>query len=125
MGRRFPPAELPLERAIRSGEAIRAEEIVIHLPDGEPVSTLINTTPIYSEAGEIVSVVATIQDITPLEEVERLRAEFLGMVSHELRTPLASIKGSARNRARHLIAAGSGRDAAVLPHYRRTGRPYA
>ena len=94
-GQEIPPVELPLERAIRSGETVRAEEIVIYLPDGEPVSTLINATPIYSEAGEIVSVVATIQDITPLEELERLRAEFLGMVSHELRTPLASIKGSA------------------------------
>ena len=94
-GQEIPLDDLPLERAIRSGETIRAEEIVIHLPDGEPVSTLINTTPIYADAGEIVSVVATIQDITPLEELERLRAEFLGMVSHELRTPLASIKGSA------------------------------
>ena len=37
----------------------------------------------------------TLQDLTPLEEQERLRAEFLGMVSHELRTPLASIRGSA------------------------------
>ena len=94
-GQEIPHAELPLERAIRSGEMVRAEEIVIHLSDGEPVSTLINTTPIYSETGGIVSVVATIQDITPLEELERLRAEFLGMVSHELRTPLASIKGTA------------------------------
>ena len=34
------------------------------------------------------------QDMTPLEDLERLRAEFLGMVSHELRTPLAAIKGS-------------------------------
>ena len=94
-GQEIPRAELPLERAIRSGETIRAEEFVIHLPDGETVSTLINTTPIYAEDGKIVSVVATIQDITPLEEVERLRAEFLGMVSHELRTPLTGIKGSA------------------------------
>ena len=30
-----------------------------------------------------------------LEELDRLRAEFLGMVSHELRAPLTSIKGSA------------------------------
>ena len=41
------------------------------------------------------SVVVTMQDMTPLEEMERLRAEFLGMVSHELRVPLTSIKGSA------------------------------
>ena len=34
------------------------------------------------------------QDMTPMEELERLRAEFLGMVSHELRTPLAAVKGS-------------------------------
>ena len=35
------------------------------------------------------------QDLAPLEELDRLRAEFLGMVSHELRIPLTSIKGSA------------------------------
>ena len=33
--------------------------------------------------------------MTALEELDRLRAEFLGMVSHELRAPLTSIKGSA------------------------------
>ena len=33
--------------------------------------------------------------MTPLEEVERLRSEFLGMVTHELKTPLTAIKGSA------------------------------
>ena len=39
--------------------------------------------------------VVTMQDMTPMEDLERLRAEFLGMVSHELRAPLTSIKGSA------------------------------
>ena len=56
---------------------------------------LINTTPIYSEDGRIESAVAVIQDMTPIEELERTRNEFLGMVSHELRAPLAAIKGSA------------------------------
>ena len=37
----------------------------------------------------------TLQDLAPLEELERLRAEFLGLVSHELRAPLTSIMGSA------------------------------
>ena len=94
-GQEIPRPELPLERSIGSGETVQAEEVVIHLPNGERVSTLINMTPIYSEDGEIESVVATIQDITPLEELARLRAEFLGVVSHELRGPLTSIKGSA------------------------------
>ncbi|MCY3912129.1 MAG: response regulator [Chloroflexi bacterium] len=93
-GREIPRAEMPVERAL-SGETVRAEEMVIHRPDGETVTALVNATPIRSEDGEIVSVVSTVQDITPLEELERLRAEFLGMVSHELRTPLTSIKGSA------------------------------
>ena len=63
------------------------------LPDGRTVTTLVNATPIYSDEGSIVSAVAVIQDMTPLEEVERLRNEFLAMVSHELRTPLTTIKG--------------------------------
>ena len=93
-GREIPLAEMPTERALKSGETVRAEEIIIQLPDGQEVTTVINATPIFSEAGAVVSVVATVQDMTPLEELERLRAEFLGMVSHELRTPLTIIKGS-------------------------------
>ncbi len=94
-GREIPLAELPTERALKSGETVRAEEIIIQLPDGRTVTTVINASPIFSEAGAVVSVIATVQDMTPLEELERLRAEFLGMVSHELRTPLTTIKGSA------------------------------
>ena len=37
----------------------------------------------------------TIQDLAPLDEIERMRTEFLGLVSHELRAPLIAIKGSA------------------------------
>ena len=94
-GREIPLAELPTQRALKSGETVRAEEIIIQLPDGQAVTTVINATPIFSEEGAIVSVVATVQDMTPLEDLQRLRAEFLGMVSHELRTPLTTIKGSA------------------------------
>ena len=94
-GREIPLAEMPTERALKSGETVRAEEIIIQLPDGQTVTTVINATPIFSREGAVVSVVATVQDMTPLEDLERLRAEFLGMVSHELRTPLTTIKGSA------------------------------
>ena len=91
----LPTIEAPFERAAGTGETVHAEELVIGLPSGDQVTTLINATPIRSEDEQLVAVVATIQDITPLEELERLRTDFLGMVSHELRTPLTSIKGSA------------------------------
>ena len=94
-GREISLEEFPLAQALSTGETVRAEEIVLQAPDGRSVTTLVNATPIRSEEGEVVSVVVTLQDMTPLEEMERLRAEFLGMVSHELRTPLTSIKGSA------------------------------
>ena len=93
-GQIIPRDDLPLERVLRDGEQVRAEEIVFALPGDSAVTTLVNGTPIRNDSGEVVSAVITLQDITPLEELERMRAEFLGMVSHELRSPLATIKGS-------------------------------
>ena len=93
-GRDVSLEEFPLALALGTGETVRAEEIVLQAPGGQSVTTLINATPIFSEEGEVESVVVTLQDMTPMEELERLRAEFLGMVSHELRTPLAAVKGS-------------------------------
>ena len=93
-GREVSLEEFPLALALSTGETVRAEEIVLQAPDGRSVTTLINATPIFLEEGEVESVVVTMQDMTPMEELERLRAEFLGMVSHELRTPLAAVKGS-------------------------------
>ena len=86
--------ELPLAELFRSGETVRAEEIMLRVPGGRSVRILLNATPIHSEEGEPASFVVTLQDLTPLQEQERLRAEFLAMVSHELRTPLAAVKGS-------------------------------
>ena len=94
-GRELVLGELPLPEVLGSAETLRAEEVVISVPDGRRVTTLVNTTPIRSDGGEVVSVIVTLQDLAPLQELERLRADFLGMVSHELRTPLAAVKGSA------------------------------
>ncbi len=94
-GREISLQEFPLAQALSSATTVRAEEIVLQSPDGRRVTTLVNATPIRSEDGAVESMVVTLQDLAPLEELERLRAEFLGMVSHELRVPLTSIKGSA------------------------------
>ena len=93
-GREIALDQLPLAGALSGGETVRAEEIALSVPDGRSVTTLVNATPIHAEDGAVASVVVTMQDLAPLEELERQRAEFLGMVSHELRVPLTSIKGS-------------------------------
>ena len=79
---------------LKSAETMRAAEVELSVPDGRSNRMLINVTPIRFGDGAVESVVVTVQDLAPLEALERLRAEFLAMVSHELRVPLTSIKGS-------------------------------
>ena len=94
-GREIALAEFPLaQQWLNSFEIVRSEEIALSVPDGRKVKMLINATPIRAEDGKVESVVVTMQDLAGLEELERMRAQFLGMVSHELRTPLIAIKGS-------------------------------
>ena len=94
-GGEVSPSELPVSQLLQSGETMFAEEVVLSVPDGRSVRVLVNATPIRAEDGTIGSVVITVQDLAPLDEIERLRTEFLGLVGHELREPLAAIKGSA------------------------------
>ena len=94
-GREISLREFPLAQALSAGETVMAEEIALHVPDGRRVNTLVNATPILTDGGEVESFIVILQDMTPIEDLQRQRAEFLGMVSHELRAPLAAIKGSA------------------------------
>ena len=114
-GQEISLKELPLSELLRTGEVIRVEEIVIRVPGGSSVSALLNATPIRSDTGEVESVVVTVQDMSPLEELEQLRAEFLGMVSHELRAPLTSIRGSVTT----LLDASSELDPAEMTQFHR------
>ncbi len=93
-GRVVALTEFPFAQALSTAETVRNEEVVLSVPDGRSVKTLINVTPINAPEGGIESVVVTMQDLAPFEELERMRTEFLAIVSHELRTPLTSIKGS-------------------------------
>ena len=70
-GREVALQVTPLAETLCTGKRVRAEEIVLRIPDGRSITTL--------------------QDLQPIRELERLRSEFLGMVGHELRVPLSSI----------------------------------
>ena len=93
-GREIALAELPMKQVISDAATVRAEEVVLSVPDGRSVALLVNATPIHAADGAAESMVVTLQDLASLRELERLQAEFLSMVSHELRAPLTSIKGS-------------------------------
>ena len=92
-GSEFSLEQLPLTALLGSGEIVRAEEIALFLPDGPSVTALVSATPVHGD-DRVESVVVTMQDLEPLKDVDRMRADFLSMVSHELRFPLTSIKGA-------------------------------
>ena len=93
-GSEVPLEELSVAQALSRGGTVRAEEVSLGIPDGGAVSVLMDVTRLRSQEGALESIVITLQDRTPVEEVERLRTEFLGMVSHDLQMPLSAIKGS-------------------------------
>ena len=93
-GRQWSLAEFPLARQFANAETVRAEEVVLSVPDGRSVRALVNVTPVPAGDGGAGSVVVTLQDLAPLDEIDRMRTEFLALVGHELRQPLAAIKGS-------------------------------
>ena len=94
-GRTVSLAEMPLSEVLRLAETVHTEEVVLGVPDGRRVIVLLNATPIIADEGKVESVVVTMQDLTAVEEQDRLRAEFLAVVSHELRMPLTSVMGAA------------------------------
>lgn len=87
--------ELPLCRALKASENVRAEELRLEFPDGHAIPVLANASPIWSAGEKIIGAITVVQDITRLDEEARLRQDFLGIVSHELRSPLSTIKGAA------------------------------
>ena len=112
-GREVSLREFPMAEIMRDAVKVRAEEVVLRVPDGRSVSVLLNATPILSDEGPVESMIVILQDMADIEEQERLRAEFLAMVSHELRTPLTSIKGSTST----IMDAGPDLDPAVVRQF--------
>lgn len=79
-----------LRRSLQEGEELQEE---ITVTSGEDRIYQAQTSLMKADNGKTVNVVAILNDITEIRNVERMKTAFVSTVSHELRTPLTSIKG--------------------------------
>ncbi|MGH8705821.1 MAG: ATP-binding protein [Burkholderiales bacterium] len=95
----FPPASAQLNDTswaafVSGARPITAPQVACIRRDSIEIICEFTLTPLVNDAGDLISVIAQVRDITQQLEVERLKKEFTSTLSHELRTPLTSIIGS-------------------------------
>jgi two-component system phosphate regulon sensor histidine kinase PhoR len=69
------------DHPIMSGEIMGREEIPI----------MAHIAPVMMQGGEVIGVVAILQDISAQKAMERMKADFIAKVTHELKSPVATI----------------------------------
>jgi PAS domain S-box-containing protein len=106
-GEPFGEDQLPIQRAMESGEPVEGIELAIDRGDGRFRPLLASAAPIIDQNGRVTSVVGAFRDITTLKEAARIKDEFVSVVSHELRSPLTPIRGYVQLVARELAREGN------------------
>lgn len=97
-GTPYAPEDLPLSRALRRGEHVSPEEILIHRQDDTWGYTMSSAAPVCDAEGHTIAAVVAFMDITERKQVEDAlgqaldyRDQIIGILGHDLRNPLASI----------------------------------
>lgn len=70
-------------------------ELLLDRPRGGRTPVLVNAVRIPPSDADEGGVVAVLQDISHLKQVEQLKNDFMAMISHDLKSPLTTIKGLA------------------------------
>src|SRR5204863_3386642 len=68
--------------------------------------SLVKSSPVFDERGEVTMVVTIVHDITERILAEQRKDEFISMTSHELKTPVTSLKGFTNVLQRRLATQG-------------------
>jgi len=80
---------------LRSQQPVASEQASAVLPwaiDGAERAFRVRSTPMRDVDHRLIGAVTLLEDITHLNEVSRLKSEFVAAASHELRTPLTSVQ---------------------------------
>lgn len=70
-----------------------------------PLTLSVSAAPLHDanqNRSHPIGVVAVLNDITSIKQIEKLKDEFVSIVSHELRTPLTAIKGYTQHLIRRI-----------------------
>jgi PAS domain S-box-containing protein len=95
----------PVSESIRSDEllsffmrALKSDSSLAKLMAGEePIvktgdkTFRVHVDPVRNQAGVVIGAVGLFHDVTNIDAMDQLRADFLSMVSHELKAPLSSL----------------------------------
>jgi PAS domain S-box-containing protein len=104
--RLIPPARREEEERIlarlKAGERIEHFETVRVTKDGRLLEVSLTISPIRDSAGTIIGASKIVRDITERKQLERQRAELLGIVAHDLGNPLAAMKAKVQLLERQL-----------------------
>ncbi len=92
-GSPMPLEDLPLQRAVATGEVQRQAAVRVRWQNGEERLLVWNATPLRDAAGRLIGAVAVGRDRTDDEELTQAREDWLAIAAHDLRSPVTAILG--------------------------------
>lgn len=94
-----------VDQALAGNTVMNQELIAGEGAETVPLTLSISAAPLHDAShleATLLGVVAVLNDITSIKQIEKLKDEFVSVVSHELRTPLTAIKGYTQHLVRRI-----------------------